>query len=65
MIVYFGILKDGVTIEEAQKYLKNLQLTFVRFYAALGIVQFESKEKIMQELSIFKTIEEERDDFQV
>ena len=63
MKVYFGILKDEVTLKEAEKVLEKLHLKMVKFYPALEIIQFESESKIDFEIPVFKIVEEEKGDF--
>lgn len=63
MKVYFGILKEGVSQKEAEKFLEKLNLKMIKFYPALNIVQFQSEQEIKSEISIFKIVELEKNNF--
>ena len=64
MRTYFGILKEGVSLEDAKKELLRLRLKFVNYFSAIHIIQFESEELITEAMDdFFTSIEEERNDF--
>jgi hypothetical protein len=63
MRTYFGILKEGVLLEDAKKELLRLRLRFVNYFSAIRIVQFESVEQVKEPIKVFTSFEEERNDF--
>ena len=66
MIIYFGVLKDGINYVKIKKKLTEAGLIIRNYYPVLKIVKFESEKKITQaDFDFFVAIEEEKNDFSI
>ena len=66
MIIYFGVLKEGINYVKIKKKLTEAGLIIRNYYPALKIVKFESENKITQaDFDFFVAIEEEKNDFSI